>query len=356
MAGSVAPEGAMGAHVISLRSAWRLGGALLIGIAVTSFATALLLSVDTGLRIDGLIALPSIVGLICLRVPWQRSDERWLFAIPVIAIVQVAIAVALVDSVLACLFLPVALYVALVFPSPRIALPLIALMVGSLLLPFAYSDQPTRDTALWVLVVAPAVIFVTVVAGRLSAGLHTSRETYRRLSVVDGLTGVGNYRALMARLHHETARHARHGREFALLTLDLDEFKLVNETNGHLVGDALLAIVGAMLEVKVRDEDGVYRQGGDEFSVIAPETSRRAAELLSRRIERALRGIRSGDVRVSAGIGTAVFPHDGSDPAELLDAADLDLRSGKREPRSSSRFVPADQPQTASSSTWALNR
>jgi diguanylate cyclase (GGDEF)-like protein len=329
----------MGTYVSSLRSAWRLGGALLIVTAITSLATALLLGVHIGLGIVALTAVTAIVGLACLRAPWELWDERWLFAIPVIAVVQVAIAVALVDFVLTSLFLVVALYVALVFPSPRVAIPCLALMVVALLLPFAYSDQPSRDTALWVLVVGPAVIFVTVLAGRLTAGLHTSREAYRRLSVVDGLTGVGNYRALMTRLHHETGRHARRNREFALLTLDLDEFKVVNETNGHLVGDALLAIVGSLLDVKVRNEDGVYRQGGDEFSVIAPETGREEAALLSRRIERALRGIRSGDVRVSASIGTAVFPHDGSDPAELLDAADLDLRSRKAEPRPFSRFV-----------------
>lgn len=329
----------MGTYVSSLRSAWRLGGALLIVTAVTTLATALLLAVHIGPGIVALTAVTATVGLVCLRVPWDQWDERLLFAIPIIALVQVAIGVGLVDSVLTSLFLLVALYVALVFPSPRVALQFLGLMVAALLLPFAYSDQPSRDTALWVLVVGTAVIFVTVVAGRLTAGLHTSREAYRRLSVVDGLTGVGNYRALMTRLNHETGRHARKGREFALLTLDLDQFKVINETNGHLVGDALLAIVGSLLDVTVRNEDGVYRQGGDEFSVIAPETGREEAALLSRRIERALRGIRSGDVRVSASIGTAVFPHDGAEPAELLDSADLDLRSHKAAPRPFSRFV-----------------
>jgi diguanylate cyclase (GGDEF)-like protein len=329
----------MGSHVISLRSAWRLGGALLIVIAITTLATALLLDVHAGIGIVALTAVATIGGLLCQRSPWESLDQRWLLAIPVIAVVQVALAVGLVDFVLTSLFLPVALYVALVFPSPRIAVAFLGLMVIALLVPFAYSDQPSRDTALWVLVVGPAVIFVTVVAGRLTAGLHTDREAYRRLSIVDGLTGVGNYRALMTRLHHETGRHARREREFALITLDLDQFKVVNETNGHLVGDALLTIVGSLLDVKVRTEDGVYRQGGDEFSVVAPETGREEAAMLCRRIERALRGIRSGDVRVSASIGTAVYPHDGSEPAELLDAADLDLRSRKAAPRPFSRFA-----------------
>lgn len=329
----------MGNHVISQRGAWRLGGALLIVTAVTSYATALLLGVHATLVIDSLSAVTAVIGLVCLRVPLGSADERWLYAVPLVAVVQVAIDVGLVDYVLTSLFLPIALYVALVFPSQRIAAAYLALIVVALLTPFVYAAEPTRDTALWVLVVGPAAIFVAVVTGRLTAGLHTSREAYRRLSIVDGLTGVGNYRAMMSRLNHETGRHARRDREFALLTMDLDGFKVVNESNGHLVGDALLATVGSLLGVKVRDEDGVYRQGGDEFSVVAPETGRDDAELLSRRIQRALQGIKSGDVRISASIGTAVFPHDGSNPAELLDAADLDLRTRKANPRAVSRFV-----------------
>lgn len=332
-------DSSMGTHLNSSRSAWRLGGALLIVTAMTSYATALLLGVDATLVIVAITAATSIIGLVCLRAPWDRWDERWLLVIPLIAVVQVAIDVGLVDYVLTSLFLPIALYVALVFSNQRVVAALLTLIVVALLIPFLYSAQPTRDTALWVLVIGPAAIFVAVVAGRLTAGLHTSREAYRRLSIVDGLTGVGNYRGLMTRLDHEIGRHARRHREFALLTMDLDGFKIVNESSGHLVGDALLAIVGSLLDVKVRDEDGVYRQGGDEFSVVAPETGRADAELLSRRIRRALRSIKSGDVRVSASIGTAVFPHDGSSPAELLDAADLDLRSRKASPRGISRFV-----------------
>ena len=328
----------MGTPAISPRSAWRLGGALLIVTAVTAYATALVLGVHATLGIFAISAVTSFIGLVCLLIPAEGVDERWLLAVPAIAVVQISVDIALIDFVLTTLFMPIALYVALAFPNPRITVAFLGLIVIALLVPFAYSSQPTRDTALWVLVVGPAAIFVAVVAGRFTAGLHTSREAYRRLSIVDGLTGVGNYRALMTRLNHETGRHARRHREFALLTMDLDRFKTVNESSGHLVGDALLAIVGSLLDAKVRDEDGVYRQGGDEFSVVAPETNREDAELLSRRIQRALRGIRSGDARVSASIGTAVFPHDGSTPAELLDAADLDLRMRKARPRAFSRF------------------
>ena len=170
-----------------------------------------------------------------------------------------------------------------------------------------------------------------LVVGRLTAGLEESREVFRRLSTEDGLTGVGNYRSLIERLRHETARHERRGREFAVLTLDLDNFKTVNETQGHLVGDLVLAIVGSMLDLKVRTEDTVFRQGGDEFAVVAPETGRAQAERLAERIEYSISRISSGDLQLSASIGCAVFPRDGSEPGELLDAADAALLWRKRD-------------------------
>jgi len=180
-----------------------------------------------------------------------------------------------------------------------------------------------------------------VVVARLTAGLEASRAAYRQLSTEDGLTGVGNYRSLIERLRHETSRHHRRGREFAVLTLDLDNFKTVNETQGHLVGDLVLAIVGSMIDLKVRTEDSVFRQGGDEFSVIAPETDRNQAEMLGRRIEHSLSRISSGSVRLSASVGCAVFPHDGYEPGELLDSADAALLWRKREGAEQRTAAPA---------------
>ena len=154
---------------------------------------------------------------------------------------------------------------------------------------------------------------------------------YQQAATEDGLTGVGNYRSLIERLRHETARHHRRSREFALLTLDLDNFKHVNESQGHLVGDLVLAIVGSMIDLKVRTEDAVFRQGGDEFSVIAPETDRYQADLLASRIEQAINRVSSGELRLSASVGVAVFPHDGYEPGELLDSADAALLWRKRQ-------------------------
>jgi diguanylate cyclase (GGDEF)-like protein len=278
-----------------------------------------------------LTAAGVLTGLICLTIRWQRIDETWLAAVPVLAIAQITIAVALTDYVFTYLYFFVALYVALVFPTLRHMAPFLGMILLALLVPFIYEDEPTRTTALWVLAVAPGVLFIAVIVGRLTSSLELSRAAYRQLSGEDGLTGVGNYRSLVQRLREETARHHRRGREFAVLTLDLNDFKAVNETQGHLVGDLVLAIVGSMLDLKVRTEDSVFRQGGDEFAVIAPETDRRQAELLARRVEEALARITSGPVRLSATVGCAVFPHDGMEPGELLDAADGAMLSRKRE-------------------------
>jgi diguanylate cyclase (GGDEF)-like protein len=316
-----------GPHAISLRGAWRLGGALLLVAAAPTVAAALVQG-SAGADAYLIAACGAITGLAALTLPWQWIDERWLVVVPAFAVVEIAVAVATVDYVLNCLYFTVALYVALIFP-PRAVIPFVGGIIVALLLPFAYDEQPAKETAIWLLVVGPAVVFIAAATCLLTGRLHTSRETYRQLSSVDGLTGVGNYRALIERLEHETQRHLRRGREFALLTLDLDNFKQVNDMHGHLVGDAVLTTVGSMIDVQVRAEDGIFRQGGDEFAVVAPETSEREGLLLASRIERALDELTSGGLRLSASVGCAVYPHDGTEPGELLEAADTALRERK---------------------------
>jgi diguanylate cyclase (GGDEF)-like protein len=271
-----------------------------------------------------------IVGIACLLIPWWRIPDRALAVIPIVATVFIAAAVAMTHSVYSYLYFFVALFVALVFPEPKRMAPYLALIMVALLAPLIYSDRPSDEVMLWALAAGPGVILTAIVVGRLTSGLEQSREAYRQLSTEDGLTGVGNYRALNERLRHETARHQRRGREFAVLTLDLDNFKDVNETQGHLVGDLVLAIIGSMLDLKVRTEDAVFRQGGDEFAVIAPETGRHQAEYLAGRVEEAVSRVSSGDVQISASVGCAVYPQDGLEPTELLDSADSALRARKR--------------------------
>lgn len=182
------------------------------------------------------------------------------------------------------------------------------------------------------LAVVEAVCLLVLAVGALVLvrRLRAGREALWSLSRRDALTGVGNYRALHERLAEEIARHARRGREFALILIDLDGFKQVNEELGHLEGDRLLAEVGAALCEELRGEDAVFRQGGDEFAVIAPETNGEEAEDVAARIRNHVRRCGHEELPISAGSGFAIFPGDGRSAEELLRCADADLLGAKR--------------------------
>jgi diguanylate cyclase (GGDEF)-like protein len=212
---------------------------------------------------------------------------------------------------------------------------LVAIAAG-LLLPLLIGSF--SDTQALVLALIEVGCLALLAAGILvmSRRLAASNEALWALSRRDELTGVGNYRALHERLVEEISRHQRHAREFALVLLDLDGFKQVNEDHGHLEGDRLLAEIGRALQEEVRREDSVFRQGGDEFAVIVPEAgAEQAAEVAVRLCDRIRqRGFGSDDSRpVSAAAGVAVFPGDGISGEELLGCADLDLFAAKRERR-----------------------
>ncbi|PTL56406.1 GGDEF domain-containing protein [Paraconexibacter algicola] len=180
---------------------------------------------------------------------------------------------------------------------------------------------------------APAVAAVGVLIAVLHEHAIRRELAYRALARRDPLTGVGNYRRLHERLAETVARDPR---RFALLTMDVDHFKAVNDRYGHLEGDRLLREVGRALVDNVRGKDVVARQGGDEFAVLAPETDEHGAQLLAARIERALQEIRVEDrEEVRASIGIAVYPQDGTTVEELLARSDDALRREKahrREP------------------------
>ncbi|MDP8943181.1 MAG: GGDEF domain-containing protein, partial [Actinomycetota bacterium] len=161
--------------------------------------------------------------------------------------------------------------------------------------------------------------------------LEAERAALRSLARVDALTGAGNVRLLHERLGYEIARHSRHGRRLALLALDLDGFKAVNDRFGHPAGDELLRDVARELVRAVRSEDTVVRQGGDEFCVVAPEAGPAQAERLAERLEAAVARAGAGLERLSASVGYAVFPDEGEDAAALIARADAEQARLKRE-------------------------
>ncbi|MEA2133742.1 MAG: hypothetical protein QOC68_1651 [Solirubrobacteraceae bacterium] len=219
--------------------------------------------------------------------------------------------------------LPGALLLASAEPKPHHGVAAAALVVG---LAAVAAPPPLM----------PAAVVVPASAGILLAlrrRLERERDAMRRFALRDPLTGVANRRALNERLGYEIARHTRHGELFTVLALDLDGFKAVNDRFGHDAGDELLRDAAAALVEVVRAQDTVVRLGGDEFCVLAPQTGDASAEHLTGRVREALAAITAGLSGLSASIGTAVFPADGTTPDALLAAADLAALEEKRRSR-----------------------
>lgn len=145
----------------------------------------------------------------------------------------------------------------------------------------------------------------------------------------DTLTGLPNASLFKDRLHREFVHAARYGGGFALLYIDLDRFKAVNELYGHATGDLVLREVAAILKRCVREEDTVARMAGDEFAVILREVSHRG--IVRRILEKIMKCLRFGaqiegrSLPVSASIGACMFPDHGRDEGTLLDRADSAL-------------------------------
>ena len=153
------------------------------------------------------------------------------------------------------------------------------------------------------------------------------------LAITDPLTGLGNYRRLIDVLHAEIERSGRTRRPFAVLLLDLDGLKKINDRYGHLIGSQALCRLADVLRVFCRCIDTAARYGGDEFAVILPETTAGAAQLVASRISRRL-ATDSLQPLVSASVGVAVCPRDGETIEALLRAADRELyrmKCGERE-------------------------
>jgi len=212
---------------------------------------------------------------------------------------------------------------------------LVAIGAG-LLLPLLLGSFSQRQAFVLALVEAICLVVIAIGVLLLARRLRSSHEALWALARRDELTGVGNYRSLHERLAEEIARHRRHSREFALVLLDLDGFKAVNERLGHLEGDRLLAEIGVALSDEVRAEDSVFRQGGDEFAVIVPEAHAEEAEEVATRLRRRIahRGFGTDEEwPVSATTGCAMFPADGASVDDLLGFADTDLFAAKRQGR-----------------------
>ena len=222
---------------------------------------------------------------------------------------------------------PVALAAAAVCGSTQTAA-LAAGVVVVAALAAARVDSP-NSPALWAALAVPAASVVVLQVVRQN--LERERDGLRDFALTDPLTGVANRRALLVAADHEIARHRRAERPFAVVMVDLDGFKQVNDRFGHAAGDDLLRDVAAALTRAMRGQDTVARFGGDEFCVLAPDTDSDGAGPLCDRVSEAIRGVTAGMHHVRGSAGAAVFPDDGAEPAQLIDVADVRLLEAKRE-------------------------
>ncbi|RZZ85039.1 sensor domain-containing diguanylate cyclase [Pseudoxanthomonas winnipegensis] len=164
------------------------------------------------------------------------------------------------------------------------------------------------------------------------------QERLRIQSIREPLTGLFNRRYLEESLARELARCARRGLPLALMMLDLDHFKRFNDTHGHPGGDALLAGFGQLLQQLSRQEDIACRYGGEEFTLILPESTPQAAAERAEQIRAAVEAMRVRHLGkdlppVTVSIGLACFPHDGQEPEALLRSADQALYRAKAQGR-----------------------
>ena len=155
-------------------------------------------------------------------------------------------------------------------------------------------------------------------------------ERTERSAVTDGLTGLYNHAFFLQALRQEVLRSKRHGLRAALLLLDLDNFKAVNDERGHVEGDRVLMRAAAVVREGVREIDVAARYGGEEFAVLLPDTSRLGAFVVAERIRRRIedRFARGRSVVTVSG-GIAVFPDDAGTPADLIVQADAGLYGAK---------------------------
>lgn len=180
-------------------------------------------------------------------------------------------------------------------------------------------------------------MMLATVASELVVGVENSRlyRLTRHMAITDELTGLYNYRYLQQRLDEEIERARRYGSSLSLLMIDADDFKGYNDSYGHVAGDAALSELASVLAASVREIDIVVRYGGEEFSIVLPETDAAGAFVVAEKVRESVRmhhfanehGERCCSLTVS--IGLATFPAHAGDKDLLLRASDDALYRAK---------------------------
>jgi two-component system cell cycle response regulator len=175
------------------------------------------------------------------------------------------------------------------------------------------------------------VIFKFLAGQNVEAAYH---EEIYRMTIRDGLTSIANVRCLNEFLEREFARSRRHGRELAVILFDIDHFKHINDTLGHLTGDYVLREMARLVDARVRRDELLARYGGEEFCLVLPETSLEGAlgyaEIIRKCIEDHRFVFDGAVIPVTISLGVATFSPDMSRPLDIIRAADEALYRAKR--------------------------
>ena len=172
--------------------------------------------------------------------------------------------------------------------------------------------------------------------GCLLMAMDRLRSEVADLALLDDLTGVGNRRHLLQRLTEECAKSERDGEPFALLVIDLDGFKAINDTHGHATGDACLQHFTLMAQTRLRPGDMLARSGGDEFCIVLPASTLREGAMIARRVLEVCRedaaACVGADIPIALSIGVAQWTTEiGPFPDRLMAAADHALYAAKKD-------------------------
>jgi diguanylate cyclase (GGDEF)-like protein len=240
-------------------------------------------------------------------------------------------------------FLWIALSLALMLMVPRRIVPLLG----------GAAAPPDGIDASLALLVSALMVFSMVGLGRMLHAIDATHQQLALLATTDPLTGVANRRTVLARLESELERATRTGQPVALLMVDLDHFKAVNDRHGHGVGDEVLVGIATRCKGGLRSIDACGRIGGEEFVVVLPDTDLDAAAAVAERLRAAVAGApietSAGPVGVTISLGVAVdrlsaaqgtSPRDPAATARrLLERADTALYLAKADGRNCVRLA-----------------
>ncbi|MCA9664491.1 MAG: GGDEF domain-containing protein [Myxococcales bacterium] len=177
-------------------------------------------------------------------------------------------------------------------------------------------------------------IFKFLAGGNVESSYH---EAIYRMTIIDGLTEAHNKRYLKDFLERELARSVRYGRPLSLVMFDLDHFKRINDTHGHLTGDHVLRELARRLHSRIRKEELLARYGGEEFAVVLPEAGHGGAIKFAEQLRKLVKAEPfefEGDViPVTVSVGVATIEGDSIDVAEFIRRADRNLYRAKESGR-----------------------